>query len=79
MEELPLEIPLKVKEHPLIINPGGVGQPRDHDPRASYAIYDSEAQIIYHYRVSYDIEATQNKMVKCGLPLPLSTRLSFGR
>ncbi len=62
----------------LIINPGGVGQPRDGDSRASYALYDSETGVIKLYRVSYDIEATQDKMVKAGLPLRLVYRLSYG-
>ena len=62
----------------LIINPGGVGQPRDGDPRASYAIYDSDAQVVYHYRVNYDISATQQKMLEYNLPLPLIERLSYG-
>ena len=61
-----------------IINPGGVGQPRDGDPRASYAIYDSEARMVRLYRVSYDIYATQNKMVKQNLPMRLVARLSYG-
>lgn len=62
----------------LIINPGGVGQPRDRDARASYAIYDLEKQEIRHYRVSYDIETTQTKMKEAGLPGFLSSRLSWG-
>jgi diadenosine tetraphosphatase ApaH/serine/threonine PP2A family protein phosphatase len=63
----------------LIINPGGVGQPRDGDPQASYAIYDSETRLIKLYRVPYDIRATQDKMVKHGLPLRLVARLSYGK
>jgi diadenosine tetraphosphatase ApaH/serine/threonine PP2A family protein phosphatase len=70
---------LKLKEKRMIINPGGVGQPRDGDPRASYAIYDSEAQTVRHYRVEYDIPATQKKMAEQGLPTPLILRLSVGR
>jgi diadenosine tetraphosphatase ApaH/serine/threonine PP2A family protein phosphatase len=70
---------LELKDQRLIINPGGVGQPRDGDPRASYAIYDSEAQAVYHYRVEYDIPATQKKMAERGLPTPLIWRLSLGR
>jgi len=62
----------------LIINPGGVGQPRDGDPRASYAIYDSETRLIRLYRITYNIEATQNKMMEAGLPVHLVTRLSVG-
>jgi len=63
----------------LIINPGGVGQPRDDDPTASYVIYDSDAQIMYHYRVNYDIASTQRKMMEYGLPRFLILRLSYGR
>ena len=62
----------------LIINPGGVGQPRDGDPRASYAIYDSEARMVRLYRVPYDINATQTKMVRHNLPMRLVARLSCG-
>jgi len=62
----------------LFINPGGVGQPRDGDPRASYAIYDEETRKVTLHRVPYDIKATQKKMIKQGLPMPLVTRLSYG-
>jgi len=69
---------LELGENRMIINPGGVGQPRDGDPRAGYAIYDSEARLVSHYRVPYDIGATQAKMVDYGLPMPLVNRLSYG-
>jgi predicted phosphodiesterase len=72
------DIDLALGESRLIINPGGVGQPRDGDPRASYAIYDSETKMVRLYRVPYDIRATQAKMVERGLPIRLATRLSFG-
>ncbi|MFC2071618.1 metallophosphoesterase family protein [Chloroflexota bacterium] len=62
----------------LIINPGGVGQPRDGDPQASYAIYDSETRLVRLYRVAYDVHSTQDKMAKCGLPMRLVARLSHG-
>jgi diadenosine tetraphosphatase ApaH/serine/threonine PP2A family protein phosphatase len=62
----------------LIVNPGGVGQPRDGDPRASYAIYDEAERVICSYRVPYDIAAVQGKMSKAGLPVYLSERLSEG-
>ncbi len=61
-----------------IINPGSVGQPRDGDPRASYAIYDSEAVVIRLRRVEYDIGAIQRKMVTRNLPLRLVSRLEKG-
>lgn len=75
---IPDEIKVGSKKRRLIINPGGVGQPRDGDPRASYAIYNSRAQKVYHYRVSYDITATQQKMTEYNLPPPLIERLSYG-
>jgi diadenosine tetraphosphatase ApaH/serine/threonine PP2A family protein phosphatase len=62
----------------LIINPGGVGQPRDGDPRASYAIYDDETGMVRLYRIAYDISLTQSKMVKQNLPMRLIARLSQG-
>ena len=62
----------------LIINPGGVGQPRDGDPRASYAIYDSERKMVRLYRVPYDIDATQVRMVRHNLPMRLVVRLGYG-
>ncbi len=62
----------------LIINPGGVGQPRDSDPRASYAIYDSTARLVRLYRVPYDVAATQARMVECNLPMRLVARLRYG-
>ena len=62
----------------LIINTGGVGQPRDGDPRASYAIYDNETGMVRLYRVPYDVGLTQTRMVKHNLPIRLVARLSQG-
>ena len=62
----------------LIVNPGGVGQPRDHDSRPSYAIYDSGAMTIERHRVTYDIQRTQEKMRKAVLPNYLIERLNLG-
>jgi len=76
--EFPADTVLRLAENRLIINPGGVGQPRDGDPRASYAIYDSEAESITLYRIPYDIGAVQSRMVEQGLPIRLVTRLSYG-
>lgn len=66
-------------ERRLVLNPGGVGQPRDGDPRAAYALYDSDERVITFYRVEYDIAATQAKMRAAGLPRFLIERLSYGR
>ena len=71
-------VKLALGDSRLIINPGGVGQPRDGDPRTSYAIYDSENEIITLHRIPYDIEATQEKMMGVGLPVRLASRLSQG-
>ena len=70
--------PVDVENGRAIVNPGSVGQPRDGDPRASYAVYDSEAETITHYRVQYDIAATQRKMRERGLPHYLAERLTYG-
>ena len=77
--EFPLDSPVSLGPDRLIINPGGVGQPRDGDPRASYAVYDSEASSVVHRRVEYDIPATQEKMRQRGLPEFLIDRLPLGR
>ncbi|HEV8575447.1 MAG TPA: metallophosphoesterase family protein [Dehalococcoidia bacterium] len=66
-------------ERRIVLNPGSVGQPRDGDPRASYALYDSESRLITLHRVEYDIPATQKLMSEAKLPGWLIERLSAGR
>ena len=61
-----------------ILNPGSVGQPRDGDPRASYAIWDSEVHTVSYHRVEYDVRATQEEMERVGLPPRMSARLEHG-
>ncbi len=61
-----------------IINPGGVGQPRDGDPRAAFMIYDTERGFEF-YRIPYDFEKTQEKIIEAGLPQFLAVRLAYGR
>ena len=61
-----------------LINPGSVGQPRDGDPDASYAIFDPGAGRISWHRVAYDIGAVQEAMRSVGLPGGLAARLSLG-
>jgi diadenosine tetraphosphatase ApaH/serine/threonine PP2A family protein phosphatase len=78
VSELTADTILKLAKNRLIINPGGVGQPRDGNPKASYAIYDSEARSVTLYRIPYDIRATQERMVKQRLPMRLVVRLSYG-
>ena len=69
---------LTLAGRPALVNPGSVGQPRDGDPRASYAILDPEAGTIEWHRVAYDIGAVQAQMREAGLPASLSARLSVG-
>jgi diadenosine tetraphosphatase ApaH/serine/threonine PP2A family protein phosphatase len=66
-------------EEKVVINPGSVGQPRDGDPRASFAIYDTEARTVTLSRVEYEVNVTQKLMSEAGLPRWLIERLSFGR
>ena len=61
------------------INPGGVGQPRDGDPRACFAVLDTAANEITFRRVAYDIATTQRRIRERGLPRMLATRLAAGR
>ena len=62
----------------LIINPGSVGQPRDRDPRAAYAIYDSEQGRLYVYRVNYRVAVARRRILQAGLPPVLGDRLLYG-
>jgi diadenosine tetraphosphatase ApaH/serine/threonine PP2A family protein phosphatase len=62
-----------------LVNPGAVGQPRDGDARAAYAIVDDVARSVDFIRVGYAIEVTQTKIVKAGLPEVLAHRLAVGR
>ena len=61
-----------------LFNVGSIGQPRNHDPRSSFAIYDSEAGKITRYCLPYDIAAAQEKILKAGLPRRLAERLYIG-
>lgn len=63
----------------MIVNVGSVGQPRDRDPRASYAIYDTDAQEITLERAEYDIDSVISKIREMGLPSNLGERLRVGR
>lgn len=62
-----------------LLNPGSVGQPRDGDPRAAFAVVDLDHSVVEFWRVPYDIEAVQTRMLNVGLPEPLVLRLSYGR
>ncbi|MBI4345765.1 MAG: metallophosphoesterase family protein [Elusimicrobia bacterium] len=62
-----------------VVNPGSVGQPRDHDNRASCGLYDDKARTFKLFRVPYDIASVQKKMRDVALPELLVLRLSYGQ
>jgi diadenosine tetraphosphatase ApaH/serine/threonine PP2A family protein phosphatase len=62
-----------------LLNPGSIGQPRDGDPRAGFAIADLENQVVEFWRVPYDISEVQARMRASRLPEPLVQRLVVGR
>ena len=62
-----------------LVNPGSIGQPRDGDWRAAFAIFDSGEHTVEYFRTSYDLPKTQEKMRKAGLPQLLIQRLEYGR
>jgi predicted phosphodiesterase len=62
-----------------LLNPGSIGQPRDGDARASFAIGDLVNGVVEFWRVPYDVEKVQERMRAARLPEPLASRLSMGR
>ena len=74
-EKEPLEL---LHDRRYIINVGSVGQPRDRDPRAAYVWYDDEADVVRLRRLTYPIDAVQQKILDAGLPPFLAQRLADG-
>ncbi len=72
------EFPLKDGTR-YMVNPGSVGQPRDGDWRAAFAVYDSESRIITYCRAPYDLRTAQERIFSANLPHRLGTRLAAGR
>jgi diadenosine tetraphosphatase ApaH/serine/threonine PP2A family protein phosphatase len=62
-----------------LLNPGSIGQPRDGDPRAGFAIVDLPNHVVEFWRVPYDISGVQERMRAARLPEPLAHRLAVGR
>ena len=62
-----------------LINPGSVGQPRDSDWRAAFALFDAEAYAITFYRVPYDVQRAQQRILDANLPHRLAQRLMLGK
>jgi diadenosine tetraphosphatase ApaH/serine/threonine PP2A family protein phosphatase len=61
-----------------IVNAGSVGQPRDRDPRACFALWDSDRDTLEHRRVSYDVESAAAKIIEAGLEEKFAKRLFVG-
>ena len=73
----PAAMRLSPEEH-YLINPGSVGQPRDGNPEAAYAIFDDQAGSIQFKSVPYDINGAQRRILAAGLPPYLAERLALG-
>lgn len=70
---------VSIKDGRWLVNPGSVGQPRDGDPRASYAILDRDEMRVTFHRIEYNIEEVQRQMMEIGLPAMLIARLAIGQ
>jgi len=66
------------QDYSYIINCGSVGQPRDRNPQASFAIFDTEQMNVHIIRVNYPITKAQDKIIRANLPLFLAERLAIG-
>jgi predicted phosphodiesterase len=76
----PESVPLQLKPSTrYLINPGSVGQPRDGDWRAAFALFDTDAQIVHFHRTPYNLKAAQDRIFGAKLPPRLATRLAAGR
>jgi predicted phosphodiesterase len=62
-----------------LLNPGSIGQPRDGDPRAAFAIFDAQQSLVEFWRVPYDIAQVAERLGRAGLPESLASRLFAGR
>ena len=62
-----------------LINPGSVGQPRDGDWRAAYALFDTDARVVHFHRTPYNLKSAQDRIFEAKLPARLATRLASGR
>jgi diadenosine tetraphosphatase ApaH/serine/threonine PP2A family protein phosphatase len=75
----PEEFPLQLRSgYRYLINPGSVGQPRDSDWRAAFAVYDDEQSVFTWHRVPYDVAEAQRRIRDAGLPNALAYRLERG-
>ena len=77
-EQRPLTISLE-EANRYLVNPGSVGQPRDGDPRAGFALVDTDRREVTVYRVEYPVSKAQARILEEGLPDVLAQRLALGR
>ena len=69
----------EVYDDGIVLNPGSVGQPRDGDPRAAYAVLDLDDLTVTEHRVAYDIEKVQQAVAEADLPAEIGERLEDGQ
>jgi putative phosphoesterase len=69
----------EVYEEGIVVNPGSVGQPRDGDPLAAYAVLDLDSMTVTEHRTQYDIDRVVDAVADAGLPAEIGTRLRRGR
>ena len=79
VKEVPAESIVIEENMKYFVNVGSVGQPRDGDSRACYAIYDLDSKTVSFRRLKYDLATTQKKILEAKLPPTLASRLSEGR
>ncbi len=72
------DFPLQPEQR-YLINPGSVGQPRDGDWRAAFAVFDTGSGMVTFCRAPYDLKTAQDRILDAGLPRRLATRLAAGR
>lgn len=77
-EEPDYAAPRPLARQRLILNPGSVGQPRDNNPEAAYALLDIDRELWEYRRAEYDVAVTQRRLRVAGLPERLAARLSYG-
>lgn len=76
----PESVALQLKrEVRYLINPGSVGQPRDGDWRAAFALFDTDVQVVHFHRTPYNLKDAQDRIFAARLPSRLATRLAAGR
>lgn len=78
VRRVPTDKPVTLEAGRWLINPGSVGQPRDQDPRAAWAVIHPEEGIVEFMRTPYDIAAAQAAIRAAGLPDLLAERLAEG-